>query len=132
MTQEQWREAEYRLIAYGYADFLIDEYKVTVFRSQRSATQSVLMPYIDGEYHISWLHEDCEIRRRFFPKTVKGKMTAKERSRAVKELGAAGFREVQKLYPRLVDGIETYNPYFTSFKTLRATFTANNSSIELI
>ena len=118
MTQAEWQKAERELMKNGYVNFMIDGYKVTVVQAQITATRSVLIPFIDGEYSLKWLINDKEIVRRFFP--------------AVKKPGKKGFEIIKTIYPKPVNGTEANEGYYTSFKTMKATFTANNSSIRLI
>ncbi len=132
MTQAEWQKAERELMKNGYVNFMIDGYKVTVVQAQITATRSVLIPFIDGEYSLKWLINDKEIVRRFFPAVKKGKKSANKQEEAVKKPGKKGFEIIKTIYPKPVNGTEANEGYYTSFKTMKATFTANNSSIRLI
>ena len=82
--------------------------------------------YIDGKFKGKWLSEDCEIRRRFCQRHTKLLLNAKGKQKLK--------RESKEIREQVIKNTtyEWYEPYFTSFQTLKSYFIKNNTSIELI
>ena len=73
-----------------------------------------------------WLLEDCEIRRRFCQKHTKSLLNAKGKQKLK--------RERKEIREQVIKNTtyEWYEPYFSSFRTLKSHFIKNNNSIELV
>ena len=132
MTQEDWKKAEQKLIPpFGYAKFQIDGYNVSVGTVRTSTTKFSYMIYVDGEFRGEWLSEDCEIRRRFCYEGRKNILTGKSRTDFIKEFGKREYNRFVKANPEKVF-YSYFTPYFGSFRTMKAHFIKNNTSITLV
>jgi hypothetical protein len=96
----------------------------TKFR-QDKLLHSVLAVFIDGEFKMKWCLEDCEERRRFCFKHKSSLLTAQQRKKLKSECKAVREEVEMKLT------VYTYYPFWNSFRSLKAHFIKNNTSIEL-
>lgn len=132
MTKEDWEKVEKKLSSiFGRAKLMIDGYEITICYVQETVTKYCLAVYVDGKIRGEWLLEDCDIRRKFFHESRKQLFTAKEKAKVIKEVGKRAFERYMKENPDRYY-ITSYEPYFGSFRTLKAHLIKNNTSIELI
>lgn len=131
MTATDWEKVENKLsYPFGGVKLRIDGHVIDVMVEKEGpkSLKYVLAVYVDGYIKGEWLTNDCDIRRKFYYKSTRSLITAKMRnSPELKKLKKAQKEELEKKYQ-----YETFYPYFTSFKTLKAHLTKNNDSIELI
>lgn len=126
MTCEDWKKAEQELsTVYGKTEFLVDGYAISVFWYPKKELQFVLMISVNGKVDFKSADEDCEIRRRFYSRHTKCMLDAKQRKRLKRERKA--FQEAVRKQMTY----EYFLPYWSSFKSMKAHFIKNNSSIEL-
>lgn len=126
MTTEDWKKAETDLsMPYGKINMLIDGYNVSVMTVPYKPLTYGLEIFIDGGFKLSWLKEDCEIRRRFCCRRTKSLLSARQK----KEL-----KRKRKKFRELVEKemlYEWYEPFWMSFRSMKSHFIKNNTSIEL-
>ncbi len=131
MTDEEWKIAEDELSGfYGYVRLKIDGYDVTVEKRQISEMKACLAVFIDGAFKMKWALEDCEIRRRFCRKCKKKMYTNKAKTDFIKYVGKKAAKQFEKENSHLLYSTY-YEPFFGSFRTLKAHLIKNNDSIEL-
>lgn len=132
MTADEWKKAEQMLLPpFGHAKFLIDGYNVTVETRRTSSTKFSLVVFVDGVFKGKWLTEDVEIRRRFCFEGKKNVLTGKAKQDFIKEFGKRAYNRIVKENPEMIH-IIYYTPCFGSFRTLKAHFIKNNTSITLV
>lgn len=131
MTATDWEKVENKLsYPFGRVKLRIDGHDVVIMveREGPKSLKYVLAVYVDGFIKGEWITNDCEIRRKFYYKSTRSLLTAKiKNSPEYIRMKKAQKEALEKKYQ-----YETFNPYFTSFKTLKAHFIKNNDSIELV
>ncbi len=122
MTPEQWKELEQTLSSsYGIAKLKIDGYNITLNVEPYKGLRSCIAVYVDGKIKWANIFNDCDIRRRFYCKRTKQLFKAdkiKEAKMTRAEREALGY--------------EYYEPWWTSFRSMKSHFIKNNASIELL
>ena len=132
MTAEDWKDAEKMLSTIlGHIKLRIDGYNVSIGYVKETPTKYCLAVYIDGVFKSEWLINDCEIRKRFCRKIKKQVLSSKEKSKLINEIGKKAFELFCKENPNKLY-YTYYEPYFGSFRTLKAHLIKNNLSIELV
>ncbi|MBQ5333990.1 MAG: hypothetical protein J6K92_12155, partial [Oscillospiraceae bacterium] len=96
-----------------------------------SSTKFSLVVFVDGVFKGKWLTEDGEIRRRFCFEGKKNVLTGKAKQDFIKEFGKRAYNRLVKENPEMIH-IIYYTPCFGSFRTLKAHFIKNNTSITLV
>lgn len=128
MTTEEWKKVDKALksVFSPGATLLIDGYKVTFALMQKSQFTNAITVYINGEFKLKWLTEDCEERRRFL--CCKRKTIIKE-----KDYKIHGIRS-KKARQELADkySYNEYYPYWCNFAKLKKHLIQNNENIELV
>ena len=66
MTNENWKKIQERLRAGTDVKLLIDGYEVELRVVKRRPSMFAVLPFINCEYKIEWLLDDCEERSRFY------------------------------------------------------------------
>lgn len=131
MTATDWEKVENKLsYPFGGVKLRIDghDIDVMVVKEGPKSMKYVLAVYVDRYIKVEWITNDCEIRRKFYYKRTKSLLTKDFRKSSVfKHMKKKEQEEWIKKYT-----YEYYSPYFSSFKTLKAHFTKNNDSIELV
>lgn len=126
MTSEEWKKAEAALsVPFEKINMLIDGYNVSVMTVPYKSLTYCLEIFIDGGFKLSWLKEDCEIRRRFCCRHTKSLLSAKQKKELKRE--RKKFRE----YVDKEMTYEWYEPFWMSFRSLKNHLIKNNTSIEL-
>lgn len=131
MTATDWEKVENKLsYPFGVVKLRIDGHTINVMveKEGSKSLKYVLAVYVDGYIKGEWITNDCEIRRKFYYKRTKSLLTKDFRKSSVfKRMKKKEQEEWIEKYR-----YEYYSPYFSSFKTLKAHFTKNNNSIELV
>ena len=131
MTATDWEKVENKLsYPFGGVKLRIDGHDINIMveKEGSKSLKYVLTVYVDGYIKGKWLTNDCEIRRKYYCKRTKSLLTKDFRKSPVfKRMKKNEQEEWIKKYT-----YEYYSPYFSSFKTLKAHFTKNNDSIELV
>lgn len=127
MTAEEWEKVESALNSpFGRVKLKIDEYNIDIGIVLDKPLKYCYAVYIDGIFKGKWLSEDCEIRRRFCQRHTKSLLNAKGKQKLK--------RERKEIREQVIKNTtyEWYEPYFSSFRTLKSHFIKNNNSIELL
>lgn len=131
MTATDWEKVENKLsYPFGGVKLRIDGHDINIMVEKEGAKplKYVLAVYVDGYIKGEWITKDCEIRRKFYCKRTKSLLTKDFRKSSVfKRMKKSVQEEWIKEHT-----YEYYSPYFNSFKKLKAHFTKNSDSIELI
>lgn len=128
MTNKEWAATEKALQGlFGGVDFEIDGYTVQVRRERISESKLALCVYINGTISGKALMEESDERIRFWQRCTRSLLSQKQKKDMAKwsKKRQAEFRE--KFSTEYV----YYQPYFNSFKTMKATFIKNNSDIKI-
>jgi len=124
MTKAEWEAAEQKLMSpWGVVRLICDGFKLSL-HTQRDKMRLVIMPYIDDEFKGVWIGTDCEERRRFM-RIVKHKRWKKTMWKGFTK------KDLKQLDIDPDETFDSYTPWWTSFKTLKAHLIKNNTSIEL-
>lgn len=129
MTPEQWKELEQTLSSsYGFAKLKIDGYNITLNVEPYKGLRSCIAVYVDGKMKMENITNDSDIRRRFYCKHTKQlfKIDKKKAARMTK----AEKKALDELRKETV--YEHYEPWWTSFRSMKSHFIKNNASIELL
>ena len=127
MTAEEWKKVESALIPpFGRVKLKIDEYNIDIEVVYDKPLKYCYAVYIDGTFKGKWLLEDCEIRKRFCQKHTKSLLNAKQKQQLKRERIEIREQVIKNTT------YEWYEPYFSSFRTLKSHFIKNNNSIELL
>lgn len=122
MTPEQWKELEQTLSSsYGIAKLKIDGYNITLNVEPYKGLRSCIAVYVDGKIKMENITNDSDIRRRFYCKHTKQLFKADKKKEAKM---TRAEREAL--------GYEYYEPWWTSFRSMKSHFIKNNASIELL
>ncbi len=68
LTKEDWKVIKNSITLFCPILLKIDGYEISITLQIISKTKLAYFLYIDGCFKGEWLHEDCEIRRRFIRK----------------------------------------------------------------
>lgn len=129
MTLEQWKVLEQMLSSsYGIAKLKIDGYSITLNVEPYKGLRSCIAVYVDGKIKMDNITNDCDIRRRFYCKHTKQlfKMDKPKKARMTK----AEKKELEDFKKR--NTFEYFEPFWTSFRSMKSHFIKNNTSIELL
>ena len=128
MTKEEWNLVERKLReTYNPANLKIDNFKVTLVLERTGVYKNAIIVYINGKIKGEWFLNDCEERRRFYPRKKKSLLSSKAKQKLFKGLTKKQKAELEAEYTYY-----TYGMYWTSFNSLKRHFESNNTSIELI
>ena len=122
MTDEQWKQVENALNSLGQAKLKIDGYDITLAATilKNRITYAV---FINGEIKTAHAFDDCEERRRFYNKHIHCFYSASKIKNAPKDVQA---------FLKDSGTFDWYEPYWTSFRRMKAHFIRNNESIEFV
>lgn len=129
MTDEEWKKVEeaLRCPPFGFVKLKADGYELTItFARDKSPMKYCLAVYVNGQMKFEWITEDCDIRRKFYHRSVRKQVSKK----GLKEIGIT-----EKQYEKVTgckNECEFYMPYWGSFARLKAHLIKNNDSIELV
>lgn len=127
MTKEEWDKVESRLYApYCSVPLMIDGYDVNICIVQTKKLKFEYAIYIDGKIALNDCIHDCEIRNRFYQKHKRSLLTKKDKDlfKIVKKSEREKFVKANEYF--------WYEPYWQSFKSLKAHLIKCNNSIELL
>ncbi|MBQ8171790.1 MAG: hypothetical protein IJZ95_07380 [Oscillospiraceae bacterium] len=126
MTEEEWQVAEEALrLPPARVELKIDGYHVTITHALVKSMQYCLAIYIDNKFEAKWVIEDTDIRRRFCQKHTQCWISAKDKKAL--HITDKQFQQLKKKYT-----FDWYEPYWNSFRKIKAHFIKNNKTIELI
>lgn len=129
MTKEEWSQVEAALKDFfSLVKLKIDEYEVSLRLERIDTYSNRIGVYVNGEFKGKWLMEDCEERRRFLRKREKSVMTVKQR-KDLEKLPKKFRKEYEEMLNR---SYVYYEPWWTSFNSLKKHLIKENESIELI
>ena len=124
MTAEEWKEVENKLLVHGYPVKLkIDDYNIYLAPVRENMKLSIAL-LVDGKFEWKWIHEDCDIRKRFMCPSKHCLIKQKDLDRVTKSKKKQQEIKANNTYI-------SYSPYWTSFKRLKSHLIKNNTSIEL-
>lgn len=128
MTAEEWKKVDKALksVFSSGATLLIDGYEVTFVLMQKTQFTNAIAVYINGEFKIKWLAEDCEERRRFL--CCKRKTIIKEKD--YKNYGIRSKKAIQEFADKY--SYNEYSAYWCNFAKLKKHLIKNNENIELV
>lgn len=127
MTDEQWKEAEKKLVPpFGRVELEIDGYKVTITAQLVKKMKFSFVVYVNGFIRTEWSIKDCEIRRRFYYES-KRSMLKKSEEAKIKKMRKSVRDQIMESAQYSV-----FLPYWGSFSKLKAHLIKNNQSIELV
>lgn len=127
MTAEEWKICEeYLSGCYGIVHLKADEYNLTLAVVQAKKLRQEIVIYVDGEFRVEWIINDCEIRRRFCNKHKKLLYSQSEMKKIMKMRKELRERVLERAY------YYWYEPCWQSFRSLKSHLIKNNDSIELI
>lgn len=125
MTEEEWKEVENELLVYGYpAKLKIDGYNIFLMAIRENMKLSIGL-FVDGKFKYEWIHEECDIRKRFMCPSKHCLVKQKDLNRVTKSKKKQQEIKANNTYT-------SYSPYWASFKRLKSHLIKNNKSIELL
>lgn len=128
MTNEDWKHIENKLSYIGSQIHLeIDDYSITLMVEPYKKLKNCIAVYVDGKIKCDWMFHDCEIRRRFYQKHIKCLIRI---DRKKLEKASKPVRKMVEEYQK-ENTYEYFEPYWTTFNTMKRHFIKNNISIEL-
>ncbi|MDE5741360.1 MAG: hypothetical protein K2H90_02815, partial [Oscillospiraceae bacterium] len=120
MTKEEWTEAENEMSTpYGMVDLKIDEYDVSLRIAKNGNLKYCIAVYVNGYIKGEWALNDCEIRRKFYRCSTKSAVSKKEKDKIFKGVSKKRREEFEAKNYDLMH-YKYYEPYFSSFKTLKS------------
>lgn len=129
MTKEEWKRCQEALKSfYSIVKLNVDGYEVGLRLERVDTYRNKIMVYVNGGFKGKWLIEDCEERRRFLRKMEKSLITAKQK-KDLNKLPKKFRKEHEELFNR---SYVYYEPYWTSFNSLKKHLINENESIELL
>ena len=124
MNAEEWKKIEDELLTFGIpVELKVDGYKLSLVPTRENMKMYVVV-FIDGEFKYEWIHEDCDIRKRFLCPSKHCLVKQKDLDRVTKSKKKQQEIKANNTYI-------SYSPYWTSFKRLKSHLIKNNTSIEL-
>jgi hypothetical protein len=132
MTPAEWKELQQKLNnPYGYAKLMVDGYTITlaVERTSKTSMKYSIALYVNGTIDFKYSREDCDIRRRFWRKTVRRLFSPAKKAailKGTKKRDAAWLTKEMGL-DRTID---FYVPWYSSVATLKTQLTKNNQDIQ--
>ncbi len=128
MNAEDWKSVETKLCLSGSSVKLkADGYELTLIIIPYKSLKNCIAVYVNGSIKGEWVLNDCDIRRRFYCRHTRSLLTQKVKKRLKKESKAV--REIVLSHPTEYDWFE---PYWSSFRSLKSHLIKNNNSIEII
>lgn len=129
MTKEDWNKVKEALESiFRIAKLRIDDYEVSIALRRYGVYKNVIAIYVNEKFEGKWLCEDCEERRRFCRKREKSLLSSKQK----KNLSKLSKKTQKELLMDRKTTFIYYEPYWTSFNSLKKHLIDNNKCIELI
>lgn len=130
MKKEEWKQVEAAATAFYPTAYLkVDGYDVALTLVRVSTYKNEIAIYVGGVFRGEWLGKDCEERRRFCQRRERSLLSAKQKA-DFKKLPKKQQKDLLNRYHSLT--YEWYEPYWSSFGTLKRHLLANNKSVELV
>ncbi|MBG9567457.1 hypothetical protein [Brevibacillus agri] len=127
VSAQDWKDIEQRLKGfYDSVKLICDGYELTLVLQRIGQFRNAIAVYIDGKIDGKWMIEDCEQRRRFYCPKSKSFYSKKDMA-DFKKISKRIFKEMQAKNKYVY-----YEPYWTSFRSLKNHLIKNNKSIELV
>lgn len=127
VSAQDWKDIEQSLKElYRSVKLICDGYELTLVLQRIGQFRNAIAVYIDGKINGKWMIEDCEQRRRFYCPKSKSFYSKKDMA-DFKKISKRIFKEVQAKNKYVY-----YEPYWTSFRSLKNHLIKNNKSIELV
>ncbi|MDR9503391.1 hypothetical protein RI662_03625 [Brevibacillus agri] len=127
VSAQDWKDIEQRLKGfYDSVKLICDGYELTLVLQRIGQFHNAIAVYIDGKIDGKWMIEDCEQRRRFYCPKSKSFYSKKDMAE-FKKISKRIFKEMQAKNKYVY-----YEPYWTSFRSLKNHLIKNNESIELV
>ncbi|EES73465.1 hypothetical protein POTG_01760 [Paenibacillus sp. oral taxon 786 str. D14] len=127
VSAQDWKDIERRLKGfYDPVKLVCDGYELTLILQRTGQFTNAIAVYINGKIDGKWLIEDCEERRRFFCPKSRSFYSRKDMAN-IKKISKRMFREMQAKNKYVY-----YEPFWTSFRSLKNHLIKNNKSIELV
>lgn len=132
MTKEEWAETEDKMSSpFGMVDLKIDGYDVSLRIVKNGNLKYCIAVYVNGYIKFDWATKDCEIRRKFYHCGTKSCLSKKEKDKIFKGMSKKQREKYEaENYEKM--HYKYFEPYFSSFRTLKSHFIKNNTSIEMV
>ncbi len=126
MTDEEWSSIHKELCGgCGIVKLLIDGYNITLITQPEKDLKYVIGVYIDGKMCFDWINKECEERGRFYCQRKKLLVSSRKLANLkVSEKKRKAIREKNTYY--------YYEPYWTSFNSMKRHFIKNNADIKIV
>jgi hypothetical protein len=126
-TPEQWQAAHVALCGlFGSVELHCDGYRLTIEKRLLNERNLCLLPYVNGEWKVAWMVNDCEERRRFMRPVTRRRHSAKTEKL---------FRRIDRITGNKRQYNETITYHFwewLSFAALKRHLIKNNEAIHLV
>lgn len=132
MTPMRWKELQAKLShPYGYAKLMVDGYTITlqVERTSTKAMKYEIVLYVNGKIDFKLAREDCDVRRRFWRKTVRRLYSPAKKAEILKGQ-TKRFAAMLTKEMGLDKTMDFYVPWFPTFASLKTQLTQNNQDIQ--
>ena len=87
MIKEEWNLVERKLReTYTPVNLKIDNFKVTLVLERTGVYKNAIIVYVNGKIKGEWFLNDCEERRRFYPRKKKSLLSSKAKQKLFKGL----------------------------------------------
>ena len=124
MNAEEWKKVESNSLKLDHPVKLhIDGYEIWLVPTRENMKMYITL-FVDGGFKWEWIHEDCDIRKRFMCPSKHCLVKQKDLDRVTKSKKKQQEIKANNTYI-------SYSPYWTSFKRLKSHLIKNNTSIEL-
>lgn len=124
MNAEEWKKVESNLLMLDHPVKLhVDGYEIWLVPTRENMKMYITL-FVDGGFKWEWIHEDCDIRKRFLCPSKHCLVKQKDLDRVTKSKKKQQEIKANNTYI-------SYSPYWTSFKRLKSHLIKNNTSIEL-
>lgn len=125
MSGDDWKIVENALMRQTLCNLNVDGYEIGLMLMPYSATKNVIMVFVNGKSIEKFCLNDCEERRRFCQPHRHSLLSVSEKKKLKREKKVVR-EEVEKMTTYY-----SYYPWWESFRSMKAHFTANNSEITL-
>ncbi|PHN00665.1 hypothetical protein [Flavilitoribacter nigricans] len=132
LTKAQWKQFEGEIWKYKSPALLIDDHIISVrFIIDKKAMRVLYEVFIDGEIKGEWIGDENELAKKYWFARSRNPFLSMARERE-KMLGKRLSKKIgMSVEDAKSQAIIIYQPWFSSFKTMKSTWERNNDSIEL-
>lgn len=130
MTKSEWDQLKADLShAHGYAELLVDGYRLTLAVQPVKPLKYEIIPYVNGEFKAIWARDKTEEAVRFLRPVTLHLYSPAKKKRLTKGL----TKKLIKEWLPNIDATSTYYAWgWPSFARLKAHLLKNNKSIERV